>query len=312
MFLILVAEAPATVWDVRRSASWTPGGGHLVIKMAGHAPFGAQVIRTATSTSRSPRRARASVSPRGETALLRARIRSAWPRSQAPCRTMRTCFTYAYSVYQAEYCRNLLSAYGGHMDRVFNAMLDRARSRLDIPASRTLSGARRPGKYGTAPSPRVGVALETPARDLTVFKVRCQRFCTRWTAPVPGSSPTARWISCRCPRNGRQPAAPAEPGWCEAQFWLGQIALSSGDLTTSLGHLTAVCVARISASRRSGRRAMILARTVAHGAARPRWRGPPARTTASCRVDRRRRGPGAGRWCPRSRPGCCRAPAPGS
>ena len=58
------------------------------------------------------------------------------------------------------------------MDRVFNAMLDRDRSRLDIPALRTLFGARRrPGKYGTAPSPRVGVALETPAWDLTVFKV---------------------------------------------------------------------------------------------------------------------------------------------
>ncbi len=84
----------------------------------------------------------------------------------------RTCFTYAYSVYQAEYSRNLLFAYGGHMDRVFNAMLDRTRSRLDIPALRTLFGARRrPGKYGEAPSPRVGVALETPAWDLTVFKV---------------------------------------------------------------------------------------------------------------------------------------------
>jgi hypothetical protein len=84
----------------------------------------------------------------------------------------RTCFTYAYSVYQAEYSRNLLFAYGGHMDRVFNAMLDRTRSRLDIPALRTLFGARRrPGKYGTAPSPRVGVVLETPAWDLTVFKV---------------------------------------------------------------------------------------------------------------------------------------------
>ena len=84
----------------------------------------------------------------------------------------RTCFTYAYSVYQAEYSRNLLFAYGGHMDRVFNAMLDRTRSRLDIRALRTLFGARRrPGKYGTHPSPRVGVVLETPAWDLTVFKV---------------------------------------------------------------------------------------------------------------------------------------------
>jgi hypothetical protein len=84
----------------------------------------------------------------------------------------RTCFRYAYSTYQAEYSRNLLFAYGGHMDRVFNAMLDRTRSRLDIRTLRTLFGARRrPGKYGTQPSPRVGVVLETPAWDLTVFKV---------------------------------------------------------------------------------------------------------------------------------------------
>ncbi|GEM_PF-1435896 len=48
----------------------------------------------------------------------------------------------------------------------------RTRSRLDIPALRTLSGARRrPGEYGTRPSPRAGVVPETPARDLTVFKV---------------------------------------------------------------------------------------------------------------------------------------------
>jgi predicted ATPase/class 3 adenylate cyclase/DNA-binding CsgD family transcriptional regulator len=38
-------------------------------------------------------------------------------------------------------------------------------------------------------------------------------------------------------------AVPGEPAWCEAQFWLGQITLYSGDLTTSLGHFTAVCEA---------------------------------------------------------------------
>jgi len=57
------------------------------------------------------------------------------------------------------------------MDRVVGAMLDRTRSRLDIPALATLSGARRrPGKYGTHPSPRAGVVPEAPAWDLTVFK----------------------------------------------------------------------------------------------------------------------------------------------
>ena len=56
-------------------------------------------------------------------------------------------------------------------------MAGRARSRLDVPALRTLSGARRrPGKYGTRGlSPRLGVVIETPARDLTVFKVHFGR-----------------------------------------------------------------------------------------------------------------------------------------
>ena len=65
VFMILVARAPAMVWDVRRSADGAVLGslarkrtyvnhysfhimdsrwGHLTIKMAGHAPFAAQVI----------------------------------------------------------------------------------------------------------------------------------------------------------------------------------------------------------------------------------------------------------------------------
>ena len=85
----------------------------------------------------------------------------------------RTCFTYAYSVYQAEYSRNLLFAYGGHMDRVFNAMLNRTRSRWTSRRCGPCSGpaAVPAGNPGEAPSPRVGVVLETPAWDLTVFKV---------------------------------------------------------------------------------------------------------------------------------------------
>jgi predicted ATPase/DNA-binding CsgD family transcriptional regulator len=42
-------------------------------------------------------------------------------------------------------------------------------------------------------------------------------------------------------REAAERAVPGEPAWCEAQFWLGMIALSSGDLPASLGHFTAVC-----------------------------------------------------------------------
>ena len=65
MFLILVARAPATVWDVHRSKTHghignlakkksyvnhysfhiiDPGFGHVTIRMSGHPLFGAQVI----------------------------------------------------------------------------------------------------------------------------------------------------------------------------------------------------------------------------------------------------------------------------
>jgi hypothetical protein len=84
----------------------------------------------------------------------------------------RSGFRYAYSVYQVGYSPNLIFRNGRQLDRLFNTVADRARSRLDVPALRTLSGARRrPGKYGTRGlSPRLGVVIETPAWDLTVFK----------------------------------------------------------------------------------------------------------------------------------------------
>jgi predicted ATPase/DNA-binding CsgD family transcriptional regulator len=42
-------------------------------------------------------------------------------------------------------------------------------------------------------------------------------------------------------REAAERAVPGEPAWCEAQFWLGQIMLSSGDLPASLDHFTAAC-----------------------------------------------------------------------
>jgi hypothetical protein len=59
------------------------------------------------------------------------------------------------------------------MDRVFNTVLDRTRSRLDVPSLRTLFGAKqRPGRNGTPdPSPRLAVMIEKPRWDLTLFKV---------------------------------------------------------------------------------------------------------------------------------------------
>ncbi len=45
----------------------------------------------------------------------------------------RTGFHYMYSVYQVEYIRNLLFCSGGQMEDVFQRMVDRTRARLDVP-----------------------------------------------------------------------------------------------------------------------------------------------------------------------------------
>jgi hypothetical protein len=108
VFLILAVKAPTSVWKVHRSQRGVitrletrrehvyhysfhimdPAFGHLVIKMSGHPPFGAQVILNGHEyvAVAAPR---GSGSPRRRTALLRSRIRSAWPGSQTPGRSWR-------------------------------------------------------------------------------------------------------------------------------------------------------------------------------------------------------------------------------
>ena len=175
VFLILVARAPAMVWEVRRSADGAVIGalarkrtyvnhysfhimdrqwGHLVIKMAGHAPFGAQVLLNGheyvavaaqaagigftkegncfTGTTDPAGLAQIADTLSQDAAAGRlGQVIDRWIYTACLCFGLdladqqRTCFRYAYSVYQAEYSRNLLFAYGGHMDRVFNAMLNR-------------------------------------------------------------------------------------------------------------------------------------------------------------------------------------------
>ena len=85
----------------------------------------------------------------------------------------RTCFIYDYSVYQVEYSRNLLFRSGRQMEDVFDAAVDRTRSRLDVPQVITLFGAKetRPRTARGRRPPRLEVVIETPAYDLTKFKV---------------------------------------------------------------------------------------------------------------------------------------------
>src|SRR5262249_42310546 len=219
--LILAARAPAAVWKVRRSARGVitniekkreyvyhysfhimdPAFGHLVIKMSGHPPFGAQVILNGHEY--------VAVAAQGEgigfvkegncfTEIADpqrlARVADAWPQQAAIGRLGQVCdrwiytaclcfgldlaeqersgFRYGYSVYQAEYSRNLLFKSGARMEALFDRVLDRTRSRLDIPAIRTIFGLKtRPHRTRKDGPPAQEIVIEKPRYGLSWFRI---------------------------------------------------------------------------------------------------------------------------------------------
>jgi hypothetical protein len=85
----------------------------------------------------------------------------------------RSGFRYSYSIYQAEYSRNLLFRSGGQMEDLFSRGLDRTQSRLDIPTLRTLFGCKnRPHNNRAAGPPAQEAVIENSQYGLTWFRVR--------------------------------------------------------------------------------------------------------------------------------------------
>jgi hypothetical protein len=87
----------------------------------------------------------------------------------------RSGFHYQYSNYQVEYSRNLIFEIGGHMDQVFQALIDRSRVRLDLKTVRTILGYQRRPRYHRRKnkSAEWEVSVEKPRYDLTIFKLHC-------------------------------------------------------------------------------------------------------------------------------------------
>lgn len=178
-----------------------PAFGHLTVKMSGHPPFGAQVILNGHEY--------VAVAAQGEGIGFTkegncftevadpqglARVADAWPRDAAIGRLGQVCdrwiysaclvfgldlaeqersgFRYGYSVYQAEYSRNLLFASGAQMEALFDRVLDRTRSRLDIAAVRTIFGlASRPHRNRRDGPPAQEIVIEKPRYGLTWFRI---------------------------------------------------------------------------------------------------------------------------------------------
>ncbi len=178
-----------------------PQWGHVTIKMSGHPPFPAQVILNGHEYV--ARQARAAgigfvkegncftdiADPQGL-----ARVADTLPRPAATGRLGQVCdrwiysaclcfgldlaeqgmsgFRYSYTVYQAEYSRNLLFSSGAQMEDLFDRIIDRTRSRLDIPAVRTIFGLKnRPHRNRAAGPPAQEIVIENSRYGLTWFRI---------------------------------------------------------------------------------------------------------------------------------------------
>jgi hypothetical protein len=85
----------------------------------------------------------------------------------------RSAFSYSYSIFQMEYSRNLLFRSGSRMEQIFQALIDRSRSPLNLDRVKTIFGDRKRPHRGTRKKnpTRWGVVVEKPAYDMTVFKI---------------------------------------------------------------------------------------------------------------------------------------------
>jgi hypothetical protein len=179
-----------------------PDWGHLTIKMSGHPPFGAQVILNGheyvacaarkagidftkqdncftTITGAAGLAQAADTLSQNETAGRLRQLCERWIYTACLCFALdleeqkRSAFSYNYSVFQMEYSRNLLFQYGSQMEQVFQALIDRSRSPLDLDRIKTIFGdKKRPHRDTRKKNPtRWGVVVETPDYDTTIFKV---------------------------------------------------------------------------------------------------------------------------------------------
>lgn len=177
------------IWD----AEW----GHVAIRMCGHPPFPAMIMLNGheyvaskateqgirfgkddncfTELADAPGLQQVADTLRSQDAIGRLmQVGERWL-YQCLCFALhsddqkRTAFRYAVSLYQTEYSRNFLFASGRVMEQVFEGLIDRTRSTLDIKTVKTILGAKqRPQKKSKT---RWEITVETPEYGLTIFRI---------------------------------------------------------------------------------------------------------------------------------------------
>ena len=180
-----------------------PDWGHLTIKISGHPPFPAQVMLNGHEyVACQARKAGLRFTKEGNCfttisdATGLAKIADTLSEPRAVGRLSQVCerwiygclcfaldfdeqkrsgFRYQYSSYQIEYSRNLVFEVGGHMNQVFQALIDRSRAPLDLKTIKTILGSRHRPKCRrrNTRAAEWEVAVERPTYDLTIFKLHC-------------------------------------------------------------------------------------------------------------------------------------------
>lgn len=87
----------------------------------------------------------------------------------------RSGFRYTYALFQIEYSRNFLFHIPAQMEQVYNALLDRSRTLLDIPQLKTIFGrSKRPyRKKADSTHPIIEErSFERPRFNMSIFKLR--------------------------------------------------------------------------------------------------------------------------------------------
>ena len=185
-----------------------PDWGHVTIKMSGHPPFGAQIIlngheyvacqarRAGIAFGKDGNCFTAVADPAGLAQVADALSQPAavgrlgqvcdrWIYTGCLCFALdrdeqtRSGFGYAYSIYQVEYSRNLLFRVGAQMQQLFDRVVDRTRSRLDVPAVGTIFGAKARPHQDRSGASTIEAVIETPRYDLTWFKVAFGRLAVK-------------------------------------------------------------------------------------------------------------------------------------
>jgi hypothetical protein len=181
-----------------------PEWGHVTIKISGHPPFPAQVILNGheyvacqalrdgidftkegncfTSISNAADLAKIADTLSDSRTIGRlGQVCERWIYSTCLCFALdleeqkQSGLHYEYSIYQLEYSRNLIFEVGGHMDQVFQALIDRSRAPMDLETIKTILGTQRRPRYRARKNKSVEweVAVERPVYDLTIFKLHC-------------------------------------------------------------------------------------------------------------------------------------------